>query len=185
MLADAKRFLDRPSALYATESRCVVDAKAGAPILKAHGFPVMSEVDGVAPVSYLFSPARPLAVLLGVAKIVVDALKRKSLWHVAHVRIENIERLPGLAVAYAALTIVGVCRVCWIGATLFHGLPGLICPCSRLAMACSLFVFNAPARADAALGKMIAANRGSIPALADAFPIGSFVAGGLPNDSKS
>ncbi len=187
MLGDAKDIVDSHSLALVVERHVVADVEPCAPVLEAEGFVSNRVENGVAPVTYLRGTGGPGAVILEVAQLVVNALKRKAwLRDRAHVSEEVLEGLkprradddPSSAVVLEML----VARIC---AARLHVCPAEVFRAARHAMRGLDVVVEAATGRYAPLFEVVAANCSRIAAVARAVPVCALLIRIFADDHKA
>lgn len=187
MLGDAKDIVDSHALALVVERHVVADVEPCAPVLEAEGFVSNRVENGVASVAHLRRTRGPGAVILEVAPLVVDALKRKAwLRNRAHVSEEVLEGLkPRRADDDSSSSVILEVLVARICAACLHVCPAEVLGASRHAVSSLEVVMKAAAGRYTALFEVIAANCSRIAAVARAIPVCAFLIRIFADDHKA
>lgn len=74
-------------------------------------------------VAHLCDTRHPAAIFFAIVRIVINAIKRVSVWAITHIVMKVLKLTPSLTYFHASTTVVGIGLVRWICASLKHCKP--------------------------------------------------------------
>lgn len=114
---------DRNASMQSSQHAGLAQAYTSRPFGDMKAFAVKFEVAILSGIAQLLQACGPLTVISGIALVVIDAFKRKSLRLWSHILTEVVEQFPSIAHCNASTTVTLEVLVVWHEAARHHLFP--------------------------------------------------------------
>lgn len=115
--------MNRPTRFYTIKNGCFYNSRIFSPLRKCFCLPIEFYPMVIAAVVVLFLACSPSAVFRRIAKGVINSVKRFSMWRLSHICKEIFKFIPALTNCYPSTTVIWICSMLRIIASLQHAIP--------------------------------------------------------------